>query len=73
VLEIWNGDHAAMGAAARRHVAGRYGWDRVFTRLLDEVYAAALDAAAERNATRRRWLIGSRERRYADGKRRMAS
>jgi len=73
VLEIWNGDHAAMGAAARRHVAGRYGWDRVFTRLLDEVYAAALDAAAERNATRRRWLIGPRERRYVAGKRRMAS
>lgn len=70
VLAIWNGDMRGMGAAARRHVAGRYGWERVFERLLGEVYGAALDAAAERNSTRRRWLGG--ERRFAGQGRRAA-
>ena len=51
VQRIWRGDCAGMGQAARRYAADRYSWDRVFERLLDEVYVNALRAARMRNET----------------------
>jgi glycosyltransferase involved in cell wall biosynthesis len=56
VQRIWQGDAAAMGQAARRHAANRYSWDRVFERLLDEVYVNALRAARMRNEGSSRWF-----------------
>lgn len=48
VERVWQGDHRAMGLAARNFVADRYSWDRTFARLFNEVYPAALDHAAGR-------------------------
>ncbi|MBU6267659.1 MAG: glycosyltransferase [Sphingomonadales bacterium] len=50
VMRVWQGDGEAMGRAARVHVASRYGWERVFGRLLDDIYVKALDLAAQRRA-----------------------
>ena len=56
VCQIWEGDHVGIGRTARIHAAGRYGWERVFDRLLGDVYGAALEAAETRNALARRWF-----------------
>jgi len=56
VMALWQADHRAMGRAARAHVANRFGWQRTFDRLFDEVYGAAFARLAERRAARRTWL-----------------
>ena len=54
-LAIWRGDRRAMGHRARAHVTARFSWERTFTRLIDEVYAAALAKAAERLRNPPQW------------------
>lgn len=48
VMELWGGDMAAMGNAARAHVLANFSWDRTFERLLGTVYPPALARAAQR-------------------------
>ena len=48
VAAIWQGDRRAIGHRARAHVTSQFSWERTFTRLIDQVYAAALARAAER-------------------------
>ena len=48
VIDVWQGDHAAMSIAARAHVADRYSWSGTFERLFNEVYPAALAHAEKR-------------------------
>ncbi|HWU02741.1 MAG TPA: glycosyltransferase [Novosphingobium sp.] len=52
VMRVWNGNPAAMGAAARDHVAKRFSWERTFNALINDVYGAALDRAAQRRSGR---------------------
>ena len=44
ILKVWESDRAAMGAAAREHVEGRFGWDRTFKTLLGQIYPQAVQA-----------------------------
>jgi alpha-1,6-mannosyltransferase len=45
ILDVWNSDRKAMGAAARAHVeASRFGWEQSFERLFGEVYPRAIEA-----------------------------
>ena len=48
VQAVWAGDHHAMSAAARAHVAKRFSWPSTFARLFAEVYSPALARAADR-------------------------
>ncbi|HTN15959.1 MAG TPA: glycosyltransferase [Sphingomonadaceae bacterium] len=48
VLDIWNSNHDAIGAAARNHVVNRYSWDRTFYRLFNEIYPVALAHTRQR-------------------------
>lgn len=59
VQAVWQGDHRAMGKAARAHVLDRFSWDRTFEQLLGEIYPRALAHTAERLAGKR--LYGGRE------------
>ena len=70
VRQVWHGDRLTMGRAARLYAANRYSWNHVFDRLLGEVYAKALAAAAERVAVAPRrfgWRMSAAEqkRRWA--------
>lgn len=56
VEQVWRGGAAAMGLAARDHVAARFSWERTFTRLLDDVYPKAFAHAVQRQHSGRRWL-----------------
>ena len=47
ILEIWNGDRAAMAAAACRH-ALRFSWDSSMDMLFGQVYPAAFERLRER-------------------------
>lgn len=47
MLEIWNGDRAAMAAAARSH-ALRFSWDSSMEMLFGQVYPAAFERRGER-------------------------
>jgi len=55
VAAVWRGDRAAMGRAARAHVAGRYSWEATFQRLFGEIYPAALARARQRLRQPHRW------------------
>ncbi|QNM83623.1 glycosyltransferase [Sphingomonas sabuli] len=44
ILEVWQSNRQAMGAAARQHVEGLFGWDVTFERLLRNVYPKAIAA-----------------------------
>ena len=44
IVEVWNGNHRAMGEQARAHVE-QFGWGDSMRRLFDEVYVSALKAA----------------------------
>jgi alpha-1,6-mannosyltransferase len=60
VIEVWQGYCAAMGEAARAHVADRYSWERTFDRLFEEVYPAALGHAKKRiKLPTRVWRTGN--------------
>lgn len=41
IVDVWNGDHRAMGRRARTHVE-QFGWDRAMASLFDDIYPAAL-------------------------------
>lgn len=58
VCRVWRGDRIAMGHAARNFAAQRYSWDRVFERLLSEVYGNALRASRQRSEGASRWFGG---------------
>ena len=48
VLTVLRGDREAMGRAARAHVCQQFSWDQTFSRLVSDVYPAALASAAGR-------------------------
>lgn len=48
VVTVWQGNHAAMSAAARAQVAGRFAWAQTFDTLLGQVYPQAFAAANAR-------------------------
>ena len=48
VVAVWQGNHAALSAAARAHVAGRFAWTQTFDTLLGQVYPQAFAAADAR-------------------------
>lgn len=50
VQTIWEQGARAIGERARAVVAERYGWDRTFDTLFEEIYPKALAHAARRNA-----------------------
>lgn len=52
ILEVWDADRQAMGAAARAHVQGQFSWDRTFQTLFGEIYPQAF--AARRATLERR-------------------
>ena len=56
VEAVWRGDRRGMGHRARAHVAASFNWERTFSRLTGEVYAAALMRAAERDRQKRTWI-----------------
>ena len=47
IIEVWNGDHRAMGARARAHVQ-QFSWDEAMARLFGEVYRGARAVASAR-------------------------
>ena len=57
VLQLLRGDPAAMGRAARAHVCQQFSWEQTFSRLINEVYTAALASAAQRNRPSRGGLV----------------
>ncbi|WP_084251191.1 glycosyltransferase [Sphingomonas pruni] len=62
VLEIWQGDHQAIGIEARHHVETNFSWKRTFERLLGDIYPKAMAQAAERATARKSgWFGGVRE------------
>jgi len=44
ILQVWDSDQKAMGAAARAHVQGQFSWDRTFQTLFGEIYPQAFAA-----------------------------
>ncbi|VVT12354.1 glycosyltransferase [Erythrobacter sp. EC-HK427] len=54
VHDVWNGDHKAMGAAARALVERRYSWEKTFTELFQDIYPAAQEKMRERRRLARR-------------------
>jgi alpha-1,6-mannosyltransferase len=60
VVDLWQGDHAAMGLRARAHVTTQFSWRQTFETLLDEIYPRALARAAARREAREltRWRQG---------------
>jgi alpha-1,6-mannosyltransferase len=58
VEQVWTGDPAAMGRAARAHVERAYSWTATFGRLFEEIYPAALARAGRR---RQRVRVDRRE------------
>ncbi len=48
VVKLWEDGAELIGARARAMVVDRYGWDRTFDRLFNEIYPKALSRAAER-------------------------
>lgn len=51
ILAVWNGNHDAMGAAARALIERRYSWDKTFANLFGNIYPAALAARDARIAS----------------------
>ncbi len=49
VRRLWDGDHAAIGRAARAHVEAHFSWTRTFAHLFETIYPRAL-ARADRRA-----------------------
>ncbi len=47
IVELWAGDHRAMGMRARLH-AEQFSWTQTMTRLFGEVYTRAMRASARR-------------------------
>lgn len=50
VLAVWHGNHAAMGHAARAHVANQFSWTQTFERLFGDVYGCAFEQSQVRQA-----------------------
>ncbi len=66
VMEVWRGDHQAMGQAARDHVVQRFSWEKTFTRLVGDVYPAAMARMVERRSAGFGWA-GDRGAEWARG------
>ncbi|MCW4460401.1 glycosyltransferase [Sphingomonas sp. BT-65] len=65
VVKLWNQGPELIGARARAMVVEKFGWQRTFERLFDEIYPKALARAAERLEEDGAKL--SRRRRRRDG------
>ena len=52
VLSVLRGDAVGMGRAARAHVCQQFSWEQTFSRLVSEVYPAALARAGQRRRAR---------------------
>ncbi|WP_287980238.1 glycosyltransferase [Sphingomonas sp.] len=48
VRALWNGDHGAIGRAARAHVERHFSWNQTFARLFGSIYPQALARASMR-------------------------
>jgi alpha-1,6-mannosyltransferase len=59
VADLWNGDQAEMGHAARAHVEANFSWKRTFDRLLGDIYPKAMARAAARAQSGRDWTFAS--------------
>ncbi len=59
VQRVWSGDHQAMGSRGRNLVIERFGWDRTFDRLINQIYPKAFDRAEQRNAAGSWWRRAS--------------
>ncbi|WP_375396839.1 glycosyltransferase [uncultured Sphingomonas sp.] len=55
VVRLWQADHAAIGHAARDHVAANFTWRATFDGLLDHTYPRAMAHAAGRAASGKGW------------------
>lgn len=55
VLELWRGDHEAIGIEARHHVEAQFSWKRTFDRLLKDIYPKAMAHAAARAKSGKGW------------------
>lgn len=55
VIQLWQGDHRAIGQAARNHVLDRFSWDRTFELLLEDIYPRAIAHTAARLAGAHVW------------------
>jgi alpha-1,6-mannosyltransferase len=60
VVDVWQGEHAAIGQRAREHVTSRFSWRQTFETLLGDVYPQALARSAARSEARNmtRWRNG---------------
>ncbi|WP_315760989.1 glycosyltransferase [Sphingomonas sp. Y38-1Y] len=52
VAALWHGDPHGAGRRARAMVEAKFGWDRTFARLFDDIYPAAMAVSADRQARR---------------------
>lgn len=68
VLAVWNGDHAAMGKAARALVEERYSWDHTFHAMFNECYPAAFEAMEARQGALSRPILPRLRDRWGEGK-----
>jgi len=59
ILEVWRGDRASMGVAAREHVEGQFSWERTFRTLFGEIYPAAFAARRAALRTQRQGAFAS--------------
>ncbi|MBS0479893.1 MAG: glycosyltransferase [Proteobacteria bacterium] len=57
VVALWNGDHDAVGLAARAHVEANFSWRRTFEHLLGVIYPKAMAHAAARASAGSGWRI----------------
>ena len=55
VVQLWRGDHEAIGAAARAHVAANFSWRQTFDHLLNHIYPRAMTHAAGRARSGKGW------------------
>jgi alpha-1,6-mannosyltransferase len=60
VLQIWQNDPRAIGAAGRAHVLDRFSWNRTFEHLLQDIYPKALAHTDARLAGKHVWSNRSR-------------
>jgi alpha-1,6-mannosyltransferase len=62
VVDLWRGDHGAVGRAARAHVEASFNWKRTFDRLFGDIYPKAMAHAATRAQSGKGWrFAGERE------------
>jgi alpha-1,6-mannosyltransferase len=67
VVDLWRGDHGAVGRAARAHVEANFSWKRTFDRLFGDIYPKAMAHAVMRAQSGKGWhFAGERELQAAE-------